>query len=134
MMMSLGTFVFSLSTLAYQQLQRQRSWRHATSERIGARPASQFLGPGEDSIELSGLLAPDLTGDPLSIDTLASMADEGRPYALVDGSGVVYGAYVVTSVNETQTLQFADGTPRRIEFQLSLQRVPDEAMAENQRA
>jgi len=48
MMMALGPFVFSLSTLAYQQLQRQMAWRHASSERIGARAAWQYLGTGED--------------------------------------------------------------------------------------
>lgn len=46
MMMSLGTFVFSLQTAAYQQLQRQMSWRHPASERVGARAARQYVGPG----------------------------------------------------------------------------------------
>ncbi len=125
MMMALGTFVFSLSTLAYQQLQRQTSWRHASSDRVGARAARQFLGPGEDSIELSGLVAPELTGTPASIDTLRDLADEGKPLALVDGTGAVHGAYVIASLSETRTLFFADGAARRIEFQLSLSRVPD---------
>ncbi|MFB9042802.1 phage tail protein, partial [Xanthomonas arboricola] len=62
MMMSYGTFVFALDSAAYLQLQRQMSWRHSTSERVGARAASQFLGPGDETIELSGLIAPDLTG------------------------------------------------------------------------
>lgn len=130
MMLSLGTFVFSLPTLAYQQFQRQVAWRHASSERVGARAASQFVGVGEETIELSGLVAPELTGDYASLDTLEQMANEGRPYALVSGTGVVYGAFVVVSMSQTGTLQFEDGTPRRIEFQLSLRRVPDETMAE----
>lgn len=130
MMMALGTFVFSLSNLAYQQLQRSTAWRHSSSERVGARAAHQYVGPGEDTIELSGIVAPELTGDPASLELLRDMADEGRPLALVDGAGVVHGAYVIASLNETRTLFFADGTARRIEFQLSLTCIDDDAIAE----
>lgn len=130
MMMVLGTFVFSLSTLAYQQLQRSSSWRHASSDRVGARAARQFVGPGDDSIELSGLLAPELTGSTISLEILRFMADEGRPLPLVDGTGTVYGAFVIEGLQETKTLFFSDGAARRIEFQITLQRVDDAAIAE----
>ena len=42
MLMTLGTFVFDLPRLAYQQLEQQMSWRHAASERVGARAAHQL--------------------------------------------------------------------------------------------
>lgn len=127
MMMSLGMFVFGLDTAAYTDLQRQMAWRHAASERVGARAAHQYVGPGDETIALSGLIAPPITGRIGSLDTLRSMADEGRAWPLVDGTGRVYGSYAITSVNETRSLFFRDGTPRRIEFQLTLQRVDDEA-------
>ncbi len=123
MMMTLGTFVFALPTLAYQQFQRQMAWRHASSERITARPANQFLGPGEESIELSGLVSPEITGTPASLDVLREMADDGEPMPLVEGTGKVYGAYVILAVNTTSTLFFSDGAARRIDFTLSLRRV-----------
>lgn len=128
MLMALGTFVFSLRNLAYQELQRSTAWRHASSARVGARPAHQYVGPGEDTITLSGVLLPPLTGRTASLDTLRQMAGEGRPLSLVDGTGVVHGAWVITELRETRSLLFADGTARRIEFQLGLERV-DEAMA-----
>lgn len=123
MMMTLGTFVFSLPTLAYQQFQRQMAWRHASSERITARPANQFLGPGDESIELTGLVSPEITGTQASLDVLREMADDGEPVPLVEGTGKVYGAYVILAVNTTATLFFSDGAARRIEFTLSLRRV-----------
>lgn len=129
MMMSLGQFVFSLPTLAYQQLRRQTEWRHADNDRVGARPADQFVGPGRDDVDLDGVLLPELAGDRLSLDTLRTLGDSGAAQPLVDGSGVVYGAYVVTSISETQTVFFKDGTPRRIEFQLRLKRVDDQRVA-----
>lgn len=129
MMMALGIFVFSLPTLAYQQLQRSTAWRHSSSDRVGARAARQYVGPGDDNITLSGLVAPELTGIPASLDLLRNMADAGQPLALVDGTGVVHGAFIITALNETRTLFFADGAARRIEFQLSLEHVDDAAAA-----
>lgn len=134
MMMALGTFVFSLSQLAYQQLQRSTAWRHSSSDRVGARAAHQYVGPGDETVELSGVVAPELTGDPASLDLLCAMADEGRPLALVDGTGAVHGSFVITSLSETRTLFFPDGAARRIEFQLSLLRVDDEAEADQAEA
>lgn len=59
MMMALGMFVFSLSTAAYQELQRQTEWRHVSNTRIGAAPARQFVGRGDDSITLPGVILPE---------------------------------------------------------------------------
>ncbi|WP_448134505.1 phage tail protein [Stenotrophomonas rhizophila] len=108
------------------------SWRHARTERVGAIATSQFVGPGDDSIQLSGLIAPPLTGQYSSLATLREMADTGRPWALVTGDGLLLGAFAITTLKETQSLFFPDGTPRKVEFQLGLERVPDEAMAEAQ--
>jgi len=118
-MMALGLFVFSLPTLAYQQLQRQQAWQHASHSRVGARAAYQYTGPGEERITLSGLIAPEMTGTAASLDEL------GQPLPLVDGTGKVYGAYVIQQLNETQRLFFPDGRARKIEFELSLLRVDD---------
>ena len=60
MMLALGMFVFSLRTAAYQELQRQTDWRHASNNRVGAAPARQFVGRGEDAITLPGIILPEL--------------------------------------------------------------------------
>lgn len=133
MMLSLGQFVFSLDTLAYQQLQRATDWRHAENSRVGARAASQFVGPGGDTITLDGVLLPEVAGSRASLDTLRDMGSQGAAWSLVDGNGVVYGAFVLLSVHETNTLFFADGTPRRTEFTIELRRVDDGRVADNPR-
>jgi uncharacterized protein len=128
MMMGYGQFVFSLSTLAYQDLQRQTAWRHASNSRVGARPARQFIGQGDDTINLSGVLAPEFAGDQTSLDQLREMADSGLAWALVTGQGEVLGAFVIESLSETRTVFLDDGSARRIEFQLQLTHVDsDEA-------
>lgn len=126
MMMCLGQFVFSLSTLAYQDLQRQTQWRHPSNSRVGARPARQFAGPGDDSITLQGLLAPELSGSLDSLDKLREMADTGSAWPLVEGTGQVYGLYAIEGLSEGRTLFFQDGASRRVEFTLNLVRVDDD--------
>lgn len=126
MMMALGQFVFSLSTLAYQEFQRQTDWRHSSTSRIGARPARQYQGPGDDTITLPGVLLPELTGGLPSLDEIREMADTGKAWVLVEGTGRIYGLWVIESLSETHSLFFADGTARRIEFSLVLKRVDDD--------
>lgn len=123
MMMALGMFVFSLSTAAYQELQRQTEWRHVSNTRIGAAPARQFVGRGDDSITLPGVILPELAGSVLSLDTLRLMANTGKAWPMVEGSGRIYGLWVIESLSETKTVFFRDGTPRRLEFTLNLKRI-----------
>lgn len=125
-LMTLGLFVFDLPTLAYHQLQRRTTWRHATSERVGARAAGQFVGPGEDDITLTGMLAPIAFGDPGSLDDLRAMGDSGQAWPLVDGAGRVYGAFVIAGLDETQRSIMDNGVARISDFTLSLRRMDDD--------
>lgn len=118
----LGYFVFSLHTLAYQDLQRQLAWRHASTSRVGARPAHQFIGPDEEQITLSGVLLPEFAGSRLSLELLQAMAETGQAWPLIQGDGLLYGEYLITGIQTTGTLHFQDGAPRRIEFQMTLKR------------
>lgn len=127
MMMALDLFVFSLPTLTYQELQRRTSWRHADTSRVGVRAANQFLGPGEDKITLGGILVPDAAGLRSTIADLRKMGDQGKAWALVSGSGEVMGAWVIESLDETQTIFFEDGIPRKTDFSLALKHVDEPA-------
>jgi len=126
MMMALGMFVFSLRTAAYQELQRQTDWRHASNNRIGAAPARQFVGRGDDAITLPGIILPELAGSVLSLDAIRLMANTGKAWPMVEGTGRIYGLWVIESLSETKTFFFSDGTPRRVEFTLSLKRTDDD--------
>lgn len=125
MMMALGMFVFGMHTLAYQEFQRQTDWRHSSTSRIGTNPARQFLGRGDDTITLPGVLVSGLTGTQVSLDVLRQMADTGKAWALIEGTGRIYGLWVIESMQETRTYFFKDGAARRIEFTLTLKRIDD---------
>lgn len=126
MLMTLGQFVFGMTTLAYQDMQRANSWRHPSHARVGAMPARQYVGPGDETISLKGVIAPELTGSTKTLDELREMAGTGQAWALVNGVGDVFGAYVIESINETSAYFLPNGMPRRIEFTLALARVDED--------
>lgn len=125
-MMALGQFVFCLQTLPYTELQQQLAWRHASNSRVGARAKSQFLGVDEEKITLNGTLYPELTGGEEAIDTLRKMADAGDEYPLVDGTGRIYGFFVIESITPTRSEFFGDGAARKIGFSISMKRTDDD--------
>ena len=124
-MMALGQFLFGLDTLAYRELQHATDWRHPGNSRVGARPARQYLGQGEDKLTLCGCQVPEFRGDRKSLDKLRQMADDGAAYALVVGDGAVLGAWVIERVHECGSFFIAEGVARRTEFNLELARVDD---------
>lgn len=129
MMLILGLFVFRLQTLPYQTLQRNVDYRWPSNSRIGLRPVLQFLGVGEEKITLSGVLMPEITGGKVSLQLLDAMAAEGRAWPMLEGTGTIYGMFVVNSVSETRSEFFSDGSARRIEFSLTLTRVDESLTA-----
>lgn len=122
-LMTLGMFLFGMDTVPYQDLQRRMSWRHEESERFGARPASQFAGPGEDTITIAGLIVPEVAGTYSSIDRLIEMADTGDNWPLIDGTGRVLGHYRIDAISQDHRGIMAGGLPRAIDFSMDLKRV-----------
>tara|TARA_R110002167_G_scaffold12963_4_gene54854 strand:- start:3186 stop:3605 length:420 start_codon:yes stop_codon:yes gene_type:complete len=126
MLMSLGMFTFEIDTAPFDQLRRRRNWRHPTNDRVGARPAGQFAGPGDDVVGLSGKVYANQIGNPQALSELAEMADTGQAFTLVDGEGDVYGAYVIEGLDETGRSFTADGKAQVIEFSIDLKRADDD--------
>lgn len=126
MMMALGMFVFSMDTAPFSEIQRRTGWRHGLNSRVGARPAGQFAGPGDDLITLPGTIAYGVLTPPGALDELRAMGDRGQAWPLVDGAGHVYGAFVIEGLDETRRALWPDGTPRMSDFTLSLRRMDDD--------
>ncbi|MBV6818195.1 phage tail protein [Rahnella sp. PD12R] len=128
MMMSLGLFVFKLNTLPYQTLGRIVNYNWQENTRIGQRPVSQFLGLGKESMKLSGLLLPEVTGGISYLQTLEAMAESGRAWPLIEGSGTIYGMFIIESMTHDNTQINSNGQARSINFSVNLKRV-DESQA-----
>ncbi len=121
-MMALGDYRFSLSTAAYQELNRSAEYRWQSQERLQRRPAQQYLGPGREEITLNGTIYPAFRGGLEQLDRMRGEAGKGESLLLVDGTGRVWGQWVITQVEETHRVPSHDGTPRQLEFRLQLAR------------
>lgn len=126
MLLAIGMFVFEIPNILFEQLKRRRSWRHPTSDRVGARPASQFAGEGDDTLAISGALVPGIFGRREALEDLAAMGKQGRSWSVVDGEGYVYGAYVILDLDETKRNIVDGGQARIIDFTINLLRVDDD--------
>jgi phage protein U len=121
-LMAFGPFTFGVQTAAYDELRRQMQFKHGAAVRVGERDNYQYLGAGEEIITLSGTVAPGVTGTLASITQLENMGLGGQAYVLVDGAGYVYGVYFIDRIETTQRYLFDDGTPRRVDFSVTLYR------------
>jgi phage protein U len=126
MMLALGPYRFSLNTSAYQSLKRSSEYRWPSIERIGKEPLLQAIGPGCDHIELDGVIYPHFRGGLGQINVMRDSAQRQEPLMLINGQGNVLGRFVITQIEESQNTFLADGTPRKIEFRLSLERYGEE--------
>lgn len=120
--MKLGAYLFSLNTAAFQELNRKTEYRWAAVERHGQDDALQYTGPGQDTVELPGVIYPSYRGGGGQLNKLRALAGLGQPQSLIDGAGNVYGRWVILGVDEKQTFFAAFGQPLKQEFTVRLRR------------
>ncbi|BAV65748.1 phage tail protein [Sphingobium cloacae] len=130
-LLAIGMFVFELSTLAFDQLQRKTDWKHARSDRVGTMAATQYVGPGDETVTLSGSVYAEIADGRVSLADLEAMAAQGDAWPVVDGTGRVYGHFVITALDERHASLMADGRARRIDFGIDLLRVEDPATVQD---
>lgn len=119
-MMALGAYRFSIESAAYQELKHSHAFRWQAQERLLRRPAMQFIGAGEESIELSGVIYPHFRGGLTQLNAMRQEASKGQPLLLVDGLGFVWGQWVIVQIDEDQSFFLANGQPLKQSFQLRL--------------
>ncbi len=129
-MARLGSFQFGIDTASFQELQRASQYRWSGVNRIGRKPAQQFTGSGADTIKLRGTIFPSFAGGLSQMTVMRGQADKGVSLPLVYSDSSVaqfVGNWCITDINETRTVFWADGRPRKIEFDLSLIEYGDDA-------
>lgn len=129
-MARLGAFNFGIETAAFRELRRVSSYRWEGKNRIGRKPAQQHLGDGADTITLAGVIYPHYRGGLGQIEALRAQAASGEPLPLVyafESVGQYCGLWCVTSIEESRAVLFDNGTPRRIDFSLSLTQYGEDA-------
>lgn len=119
-MMALGRYRFSIDTAAYQELKHSQAYRWQVQERLQRRPAMQFVGAGEELIELSGVIYPHFRGGLQQLEAMRREASQGQPLLLVDGLGFVWGQWVIVYIDEGQSFFQGNGQPLKQSFHLKL--------------
>jgi phage protein U len=119
-MLRLGDFNFSINVAVFQELHRVSEFKWAAQDRFGQSPARQFVGLGDDSITLPGVIYPEWRGSSNAMAQLRSMASQGLPYLMLDAQGHIYGRWVIESIEETRSIFAAFAQPKKIEFVVSL--------------
>lgn len=126
-MMRLGSYKFCIYTAAYQELNRTTNYKWGEQAVFGDWDNLQFLGPGEDTQSLTGVVYPEFKGGTGQIDELRALAATGSPQLLISGTGKILGYWVINSITEGQTKFAAFGVPRRQEFTVNMRKYSDSA-------
>jgi phage protein U len=119
-MLMLGTFKFQLNVAVPQEIQRSTEYKWPSQERFAQAPARQFVGLGEDTITLPGVIFPEWKGSSNAMTQLRALAVQGQPLILMDGLGTSYGRWVITKVDENKSIFAAAAQAKKIEFTVSL--------------
>jgi phage protein U len=91
------------------------------SDRFGARPAVQFIGPGDDDVTIAAPASRDR--GPLQRARYAGQHGRHRQCLGADERmGEVWGYYVIVGLDLTHQTMMAGGIPRRIDFSVTLKR------------
>lgn len=131
-MARLGSFQFGMDTAAFNELKRASGYRWEAKNRIGRSPAMQNVGRDADTIALSGVIYPHWRGGLGQMAALRAMATTGEAQPLVyafENSGQYCGRWCIVSIEETRTVLFDNGAPRKIEFGLTLREYGEDASA-----
>jgi uncharacterized protein len=119
-MMILGPFRFGIDRLAFQELSRSSGYVWAEIERIGAAPALQYTGREADSLTLPGVFFPHFKGGLAQLPAMRLAAEQGMSLPLITGYGFFLGTWAITRIDETQSVFFRDGAPRKVDFTIEL--------------
>lgn len=119
-LLALGDFRFTIETAAFQVLKRNNAYRWVAQARLRDLPTRQFVGVGDDTIDIPGTIYPNLGAGIGQIEQMRETAQLGQPLLLADGLGFVWGRYVILSLQEERSFLLPDGRPRKQTFRLQL--------------
>jgi phage protein U len=122
MLYSLGPLVFEVAPFNTHEVKRTASADFAAKDLLGRRKSHEFVGDGDEKIELRGKLFPQKLGGLDGLAMLEGLRASGTPYMLMRGDGTPLGWFLVERVQEQSSHHDAKGVGRLIEFEIELVR------------
>lgn len=117
--MTLGDIRFSVAEGAYTNLSRRLEMLVARLPRAGGQSARQLLGEDE-TIEIEGVCYPGQRHAADRVESFRALARTYKPELLTDGTGVVWGLFVIEGVDESGSDFLSNGVAQRQGFRISL--------------
>ena len=121
----IGPFPCWVEQAPLEKFSRARNWRWEAQARLTRPNAMQFVGAGDDTITLNGVIHPHedkCGGKATSMEDLSQIANGGEPQLILTGWGKVLGKYVITDVQEDYENMLDDLRPRKVGFSITLKR------------
>lgn len=104
MLIQLGNFQFSISTLAYKEIERVSSYSFASHQVIGSYNRLQAVGVNNETLSFTGDYYADFrnfvgssSSDPF--EEIRNIANEQKPLQLQSEDGKNHGYWVITELN-----------------------------------
>lgn len=119
--LSLGEVHFTVADLPLVGVRRARRWQWEALARLGLPPLLQYRGEGEERVSLRIAIGPGL-GRATAVEDLRALADTGIAHVLADGTGLIYGSFVLSDLREDGRVLDGAGRPRRRTVSLELRR------------
>ena len=100
MLYMIGTLALDTRPFGVDSMSRDADASVVAKPLIGAAPAKEFTGDGEDDITLTGQLVPSRIGGMDALETLHQMRRFGTRFPLMRGDGTRFGWYAITKIGE----------------------------------
>ncbi|MEN5300333.1 phage tail protein [Ochrobactrum sp. S1502_03] len=132
MLYMLGTLTVDTRPFSIDSMQRTASADIASKALIGAFPAKEFTGEGDDEITLSGQILPTRIGGLDGLEIAHGMRRSGTKFPLQRGDGTRLGWFAITRITENHTDLTRDGVGFVVKHTIVMTKVQPDAGAGQQ--
>jgi len=121
------TFPFSVDGVS-----RSGSADIATKPLLNGLKGAEFMGEGDDRLNMRGQLLPAKIGGLPQLEALRSAMNQGAALPVMRGDGTRLGTYMITNLRENHDHLLRDGIGAVVKVSISLKKVPAERSAGTQ--
>jgi phage protein U len=119
-----SSFTFYATAPSFNTLRSTLEPRWSESERLARSPAGQFIGAQNATVDLTGIIYPDVFGSREMIDQMNAAANAGTIFTVVgmapgDLTGFAAGRWYIRSIQNERSY-FGPNGAQKIDFQITL--------------
>ena len=128
--MQLGSVTFSIAPINTHEYSVTSATDYAQKAIVGTRQPYEFVGEGDQKMQISGKLLPKHVGGLNEMAAIHVMRQSGSPQFVVRGDGRPFGWFIIESIEEKSANLAIDGIGHEIEFTVSLCRADKPVVAD----